>query len=167
MSNDNKLDSKLRQGLQKRLERIAENEFSLLEQRREIEQELTTIEVGRSDEEFKWLKAQHFALGKTLGALAQQKRTIMTTLDNPNAFDEHESSDKAELITKLKDEEAELLDKLNKLSTFLLGDDKTAKINDEQLRLLQMQQQAMANYRRILVARIYNLEADKGGNNND
>ena len=121
----------------------------------------------RSDEEFKWLKAQHFALGKALGALAQQRRAIMTVLDNPNVFDKAGTSNKTELITKLKNEEYELSDKLNKLSTFLLDSDKTAQINDEQLRLLQMQQQAMANYHRILVARIFNLETDKGENNND
>lgn len=167
MSNDNKLDSELRQGLQRRLDRIWEDEVELRMQRREIENELTTIEVGRSDEEFKWLKAQHWALGKTLGALAQQKRTIMTTLDNPNAFDEHESSDKAELITKLKDEEAELRHKLTKLSVFLLDDDKTAKVDKGQLRLLQKQQHAMGEYRHILVARIFNLENTKENNNND
>lgn len=161
MSNNNKLDSKLRQGLQKRLERIAENEFELLKQRREIERELYAVEVGRSDEEFKWLKAQHWALGKALGALAKQRRTIMTVLDNPNVFDGHESSDKAELITKLKDEEAELRHKLTKLSVFLLDDDKTAKVDKGQLRLLQKQQHAMGEYRHILVARIYNLEAQQ------
>lgn len=167
MSNDNKLDSKLRQGLQKRLDRIWEDEVELRIQRQVAERELTTIQTMRSDEEFKWLKAQHFALGKALGALAQQRRAIMTVLDNPNVFDKAGTSNKTELITKLKNEEYELSDKLNKLSTFLLDSDKTAQINDEQLRLLQMQQQAMANYHRILVARIFNLETDKGENNND
>ena len=167
MSNDNKLDSKLRQGLQKRLDRIWEDEVELRIQRQVVERELTTIQTMRSDEEFKWLKAQHFALGKALGALAQQRRAIMTVLDNPNDFDKAGTSNKTELITKLKNEEYELSDKLNKLSTFLLDSDKTAQINDEQLRLLQMQQQAMANYHRILVARIFNLETDKGENNND
>ena len=77
------------------------------------------------------------------------------------------SKDKAELITKLKDEEADLLDNLDKLSAFLLDDDKVAKINDDQLSLMRMQQETMANYRRILVARIFNLERDKEGHNND
>lgn len=75
--------------------------------------------------------------------------------------------DKAELITKLKDEEADLLAKLDKLNTFLLDKDKANKIDNEQLQLLKMQQETMANYRRILVARIFNLERDKGGHNND
>lgn len=166
MSN-NKLDKKLQQGLQARLGRISENEFELFKQRREIERELKTIETSRSNKEFKGLKAQHWALGKAMDALAKQRIAIMTVLDNPNAFDEHESSDKAELITKLKDEEADVRHKLTKLSVFLLDDDKTAKVDKGQLRLLQMQQQAMANYRRILVARIFHLETDKGENNND
>lgn len=167
MSNDNKLDEKLQQGLQKRLDRIWEDEVELRMQRQEIENELCNVDFNLNDEAVKWLKAQHWALGKAMDALINQRKVIRATLDGLDVFDKHESSDKTKLITKLKYEEAELLDKLNKLSTFLLDDDKTAKINDEQLRLLQMQQQAMANYRRILVARIFNLETDKGENNND
>lgn len=164
---DNKLDKKMQQGLQKRLDRIWEDEVELRMQRQEIENELCDVDFNLNNEAVKWLKAQHFALGKALDALKKQENVIDALLVNPNAFDEHKSSDKAELITKLKDEEAELLDKLNKLNTFLLDDDKTAKINDEQLRLMQMQQQAMTSYRRILVARIFHLETDKGENNND
>lgn len=77
------------------------------------------------------------------------------------------SKDKADLITKLKDEGADLLNKLDKLSAFLLDSDKVAKINSDQLSLMKMQQETMANYRRILVARIFNLEIDNGGHNND
>lgn len=164
---DNKLDKKMQQGLQKWLDRIWEDKVELRMQRNEIENELCDVDFNLNNEAVKWLKAQHWALGKALDALKKQEDVIDALLVNPNAFDEHESSDKVGLITKLKDEEAELLDKLNKLSAFLLDDDKTAKINDEQLRLLQKQQHAMGEYRRILVARIYNLEADKGGNNND
>lgn len=151
-------------GLYARLERIAEEAFELFKQRREIEGWLdsdTSISFI-SDLELKWLKAQYHALGEALDALSKQREAIKVVLDDPNVFDEHEASDKTDLITKLKDEEYELSDKLNKLSTFLLDSDKTTKINDEQLRLLQMQQQAMANYHRILVARIFNLETDKG-----
>lgn len=166
MSGD-KLDKKMQQGLQARLDRIWEDTTELRIMRNEIENELCDVDFNLNNEAVKWAKAQHFALGKAMDALEKQKNVIKALLVNPNVFDEHESSDKAELITKLKDEEAELLDKLNKLSAFLLDSDKTAKINDEQLRLLQMQQQAMANYRRILVARIFNLETDKGENNND
>lgn len=77
------------------------------------------------------------------------------------------SKDKADLIAKLKDEETDLLDKLDKLSAFLLDSDKVAKINSDQLSLMKMQQETTANYRRILVARIFNLERDKEGHNND
>lgn len=162
---DNKLDSKLRQGLQKRLDRIWEDEVELRIQRQEIENDLCNVDFNLNDEAVKWLKAQHWALGKAMDALEKQKNVINALLVNPNVFDEHESSDKTKLITKLKYEEAELLNKLNKLNTFLLDSDKTAKINDEQLGLMQMQQQAMTNYWRILVARIFHLETDKGGQN--
>lgn len=156
-------------GLYARLERIAEEAFELFKQRREIEGWLdgdTSISFI-SDLELKWLKAQYHALGEALDALGKQREAIKVVLDDPNVFDEDDTLDSTELITKLKNEEYELSDKLNKLSTFLLDSDKTAQINDEQLRLLQMQQQAMANYHRILVARIFNLETDKGENNND
>lgn len=161
MSNNNKLDSKLRQGLQKRLERIAENEFELLKQRREIERELYAVEVGRSDEEFKWLKAQHFALGTTLGALAQQRRTIMTVLDNPNIFDKHEVSDTAKVIDKLKNEEFDLRHKIDKLDAFLIDDNKTAKINEYQLDLMKHQYKVMIEYQRTLMNRIFDLHAQQ------
>lgn len=39
--------------------------------------------------------------------------------------------------------------------------------DDEQLSLMKMQQETMSNYWRILVARIFHLETDKGGHNND
>lgn len=160
MSNNNKLDSKLRQGLQKRLDRIWEDTTELRIMRDCLENEL--CDANLIDEESKWLKAQHWALGKAMDALVQQKTVINAVMINPNVFDEADTLDNTELITKLKNEEYELSDKLNKLSTFLLDSDKTTQINDEQLRLLQMQQQAMANYHRILVARIFNLETDKG-----
>ncbi len=162
MSNDNKLDSKMQQGLQKRLDRIWEDEVELRIQRQEIENDLCNVDFNLNNETVKWLKAQHWALGKAMDALKKQENVIDALLVNPNAFDEHESSDKAELIAKLKEEEADLLDKLDKLSAFLLDDDKVAKINDEQLSLMKMQQETMANYRRILVARIFYLETDKG-----
>lgn len=167
MSNNNKLDSKLRQGLQKRLERIAENEFELLKQRREIERELYAMEVGRSDEEFKWLKTQHWALGKALGALAKQRRTIMTVLDNPNVFDKADtadhSSDTAEVIEKLKKEDSDLTRKLEKLNAFLNDDNKTAKVCEYQLELMKYQYKLMVEYHHTLMNRIFDLH----GHNND
>lgn len=163
MSNNNKLDSKLRQGLQKRLDRIWEDEVELQMQRQEVERELTTIQTMRSDEEFKWLKAQHFALGKALGALAQQRRTIMTVLDNPNVFDKDKadtadhSSDTAEVIKKLKKEDSDLTCKLEKLDAFLNDDNKTAKVCEHQLEWMKYQHKLMVEYHRTLINRIFDL----------
>lgn len=147
---------KRKQAIQDRLDRIWEDQTELRILRNRLEDELRDNVLSK--EEANWLKAQHFALGKALDALENQKNVIRRT---------KMSKDKAELITKLKDEEADLLGNLDKLSAFLLDDDKVAKINDDQLSLMRMQQETMANYRRILVARIFNLERDKGGHNND
>lgn len=158
MSNDNKLDSELRQGLQKRLERIAENEFELFKKRREIEQELYAMEVGRSDEEFKWLKAQHWALGKAMDALINQRKVIKATLDGLDVFDKREPSDTAELIKKLKNEEFDLHHKIEKLDTFLLDDNKTAEVDEYQLKMLKHQREIMVEYARTLMNRIFDLQ---------
>lgn len=174
MSED-KLDNKMQQGLQARLDRIWEDEVELQMQRQEVERELTTIQTVRSDEEFKWLKAQHFALGKALGALAQRRRTIMTVLDNPNAFDKDKadtsdhSSDTAEVIERLKKEDSDLTCKLEKLDAFLNDDNKTAKINEYQLDLMKHQYKLMVEYRRTLINRIFDVHVHqhKGDNNND
>lgn len=167
MSNDVKLDAKSMSEVRARLGRIATDEFELFKQRTEIEKELNNTKTNRSSKELKGLKTQYWALGKAMNALAKQRIAILSELDSSNMPNKDDSSDKAKLINKLKNEEYELLDKLDKLSAFLLDDDKVAKINDEHLRLLQMQQQAMTNYHRILVARIFNLETDKEGHNND
>lgn len=158
-------DIEHKQAIQDRLDRIWEDQTELRIQRNRLEDELRDNVLGK--EEANWLKAQHFALGKALDALVQQKNVINAVMVNPNVFDKQESLDKTDLITKLKDEEADLLDKLDKLSAFLLDSDKVAKINSDQLSLMKMQQETMANYRRILVARIFNLERDKEGHNND
>lgn len=162
MSNNNKLDSKLRQGLQRRLDRIWEDEVELRMQRQEVERELTTIQTMRSDEEFKWLKAQHFALGKALGALAQQRRTIMTVLDNPNVFDKADtadhSSDTAEVIERLEKEDSNLARKLEKLDAFLNDGNKTAKVCEHQLELMKYQYKLMVEYRRTLINRLFDLQ---------
>lgn len=161
MSNNNKLDSKLRQGLQRRLDRIWEDEVELRMQRQEVERELTTIQTMRSDEEFKWLKAQHFALGKALGALAQQRRTIMTVLDNPNVFDKADTADTAKVIDKLKNEEFDVRHKIDKLDAFLNDDNKMAKINEYQLDLMKHQYKVMVEYQRTLMNRIFDLHAQQ------
>lgn len=156
---------KRKQAIQDRLDRIWEDQTELRILRDRLENEL--CDANLTDEESKWLKAQHWALGTAMDALVQQKNVINALMVNPHVFDEADTSDRTELITKLKDEETDLLDRLDKLSAFLLDGDKVAKINDDQLSLMRMQQETMANYRRILVARIFNLERDKGGHNND
>lgn len=156
---------KCKQAMQDRLDRIWEDTTELSIMRDGLESELCDADL--IDEESKWLKAQRWALGKAMDALENQKNVINAIMVNPHVFDEADTSDKTELITKLKDEETDLLDKLDKLSAFLLDSDKVAKLNDDQLSLMRMQQETMANYRRILVARIFNLERDKGGHNND
>lgn len=159
MSNDNKLDSKLRQGLQARLDRIWEDTTELRILRDRLEDELRDNVLSK--EKASWLKAQHFALGKTLGALAQQRRTIMTVLDNPNVFDKADtadhSSDTAEVIERLKKEDSDLTRKLEKLDAFLNDDDKTAKVSEYQLELLKYQYKLMVEYRRTLINRIFDL----------
>lgn len=167
MDNDVKLDTKSMSEVRARLGRIATDEFELFKQRAEIEKELNNTKTSRSSKELKGLKTQYWALGKAMSALAKQRIAILSELDSSNMPNKDDSSDKTELINKLEDEEADLLDKLNKLNTFLLDHDKTSKIDNNQLQLLKMQQETMANYRRILVARIFHLKTDKGGHNND
>lgn len=168
---DNKLDNGFVPNLHERLERIAENEFELFKQRREIERWLDgSVPVSLSDEEFKWLKARHYALGKAMDALAKQRNVIKGTLDldSPNVFNEHEASDKAELIDKLKNEEFDLHHKIEKLDAFLSDDNKTAKVSEHQLELLKYQYKVMVEYQHILMNRIFDLRTHhKGENNND
>lgn len=159
---DNKLDNGFVPSLQKRLERIAENEFELFKQRREIERWLNgSVPVSLSDEEFKWLKAQHYALGEAMGALAKQRNVIKAMLDNPNIFDKHEASDTAKLIDKLKNEEFDVRHKIDKLDAFLSDDNKTAKVPEHQLELLKYQYKVMVEYQRTLMNRIFDLHAQQ------
>lgn len=161
MSN-NKLGNGFVPDLQERLERIAESEFELFKQRREIERWLDgSVPVSLSDEEFKWLKAQHYALGEAMDALAKQRSVIKAMLDNPNVFDKHEVSDTAKVIDKLKNEEFDVRHKIDKLDAFLNDDNKTAKINEYQLDLMKHQYKVMVEYQRTLMNRIFDLHAQQ------
>ena len=154
----NKLGNGFVPDLQERLERIAENEFELFKQRREIERWLDgSVPVSLSDEEFKWLKAQHYALGKAMDALANQRNIIKARLDNPNIFNKHEVSDTAKVIDRLKNEEFDLRHKIDKLDAFLI-DNKTAKINEYQLDLMKHQYKVMVEYQRTIMNRIFDLQ---------
>lgn len=180
MSNDNKLDSKFAPSLQEldnhfvpslqeRLERIAEDEFELLKQRREVARWLNgSVPVSLSDEEFKWLKARYDALGKVMEALVKQRNVIKAILGKPNVSFNQYSLDTAKLIDKLKNEEFDVHHKVEKLGAFLIDDNRTAKVSDYQLDLLKHQYEVMVEYHRILMNRIFDLRTHhKGENNND
>lgn len=153
-------------GLYARLERIAEEAFELFKQRREIEGWLdgdTSISFI-SDLELKWLKAQYHALGEALDALGKQREAIKVVLDDPNVFDKDKadtadhSSDTAEVIERLKKEDADLTCKLEKLDAFLNDDNKTAKVCEYQLEWMKYQHKLMVEYHRTLKNRIFDLQ---------
>lgn len=163
MSNDNKLDSKLRQGLQARLDRIWEDTTELRIMRNCIENELCDDDTDLIDEEFKWwLKAQHWALGKAMDALVQQKNVINAVMVNPNVFDKADTadhlSDTAEVIEKLKKEDSDLTRRLEKLNAFLNDDNKTARVCEYQLKWMKYQHKLMVEYHRTLMNRIFDLQ---------
>lgn len=72
-TNENE-DIKYKQAIQDRLDRIWEYQTELRILRNRIEDELRDNFLG--EEEANWLKAQHFALGKALDALENQKNVI-------------------------------------------------------------------------------------------
>lgn len=162
MSNDNKLDSKMQQDLQRRLDRIWEDEVELRIQRQEIENDLCNVDFNLNNETVKWLKAQHWALGKAMDALKRQENVIDALLVNPNVFDKADTadylSDTAEVIEKLKKEDSDLTRKLDKVTAFLNDDNKTAKVSKEQIVLLERQECAMLEYHSILMNRIFDLQ---------
>lgn len=159
---ENKLDNGFVPDLHERLERIAEDEFELFKQRREIERWLNgSVPVSLSDKEFKGLKAQHWALGKAMNALAKQRSAIMAVLDNPNVFDKADAADTAKVIDKLKNEEFDVRHKIDKLDAFLNDDNKMAKINEYQLDLMKHQYKVMVEYQRTLMNRIFDLHAQQ------
>lgn len=65
---------KYKQAIQDRLDRIWEDQTELRILRSRLEDELRDNVLGK--EEANWLKAQHFALGKALDALKNQKNVI-------------------------------------------------------------------------------------------
>lgn len=167
----NKLDKKMQQGMQARLDRIWEDTTELRIMRDCLENEL--CDANLIDEESKWLKAQHWALGKAMDALVQQKNVINAVMVNPNVFDEADtadySSDTVELIDKLKKEASDLARKLEKLDAFLIDDSRTAKVSEYHIALMKRQECAMFDYHRELMNRIFDLQGHqhKGENNND
>lgn len=81
--------------------------------------------------------------------------------DNQSALimyeDEKETADKP-VVEKLKEEKADLDEKIRKLKTFLYDDEKLSNIGQEQVNLLRCQLEAMEQYSDILWARIDDLE---------
>ena len=67
-------DIKRKQAIQDRLDRIWEDQTELRILRNRLEDELR--DNALSKEEANWLKAQHFAFGKALDALENQKNVI-------------------------------------------------------------------------------------------
>ena len=63
-----------------------------------------------------------------------------------------------ELIKKLKKEQAELGKKLLKLTTFLMDQEDSQTVSDLQLKLLNVQRDAMLAYSNVLEIRIDDLE---------
>ncbi len=71
--------------------------------------------------------------------------------------DKKETADKP-VVEKLKEEKADLDEKIRKLKTFLYDDEKLSNIGKEQVNLLRCQLEAMEQYSDILWARIDDLE---------
>lgn len=71
--------------------------------------------------------------------------------------DKKETADKP-VIEKLKEEKADLDEKIRKLKTFLNDDEKLSSIGEEQVKLLRLQLETMERYSDILWARLDDLE---------
>ena len=71
--------------------------------------------------------------------------------------DNEETADKP-VVEKLKEEKADLDEKIRKLKAFLYDDEKLSNIGKEQVKLLRLQLETMERYSDILWARIDDLE---------
>ncbi|GAA2953123.1 hypothetical protein FC48_GL000956 [Ligilactobacillus murinus DSM 20452 = NBRC 14221] len=71
--------------------------------------------------------------------------------------DKKETADKP-VVEKLKEEKADLDEKIRKLKTFLNDDEKLSNIGKDQVNLLRCQLEAMEQYSDILWARLDDLE---------
>lgn len=71
--------------------------------------------------------------------------------------DKKETSDKS-VVEKLKEEKADLDEKIRKLKAFLNDDEKLSSIGKKQAKLLDLQLETMERYSGILWARIDDLE---------
>lgn len=155
---DNNTDeiTKHRWAIQNRLDRIWEDETELRIQRKSIEDELQDNVLGT--EEANWLKAQHFALGKALDALKNQKNVIETISDSPKSIDKKDLSDTAFVINELKKRDATLAHKLDKMNAFLTDKDQTDNLSRRIIELLKCQEDMLFEYHYILMDHIFDLQ---------
>ena len=149
MDNNTDESTKHRWAIQNRLDRIWEDETELRIQRKSIEDELQDNVLGT--EETNWLKAQHFALGKALDALENQKNVIETISDSPKTIDKKDLSDTAVVINELKKRDATLVHKLDKMSAILTDEDQIDNLSRRLIELLKCQEDMLFEYHYILM----------------
>ena len=73
-------------------------------------------------------------------------------------YEDNEETANNPVVEKLKEEKADLDEKIKKLKAFLNDDEKLSSIGKEQVKLLGLQLETMERYSDILWARIYDLE---------
>lgn len=153
-------DIKRKQAIQDRLDRIWEDQTELRILRDRLEDELRDNVLSK--EEANWLKAQHFALGKALDALENQKNVIETVADDSRAIDKDYSSDSlsdtAVVIKELRKDDAELTHKLEKMVAFLIDDDKTAMLSSRLITYIKCREDILFEYHYILMNHIFELQ---------
>lgn len=73
-------------------------------------------------------------------------------------YEDNEETANNPVVEKLKEEKADLDEKINKLKAFLNDDEKLSSIGEEQMKLLRLQLETMERYSDILWARLDDLE---------
>ena len=151
---------KRKQAIRDRLDRIWEDQTELRILRDRLEDELHDSVLSK--EEANWLKAQHFALGKALDALENQKNVIETAVDDSKVIDKEDSpdslSDTAVVIKELRKDDAELTHKLKKMIAFLTDDDKTTMLSSRLISYIKCREDILLEYHYILMNHIFDLQ---------
>lgn len=88
---------------------------------------------------------------KYQSSASDYERTVLIMYE-----DKKETADKP-VVEKLKEEKADLDEKIRKLKTFLNDDEKLSSVGEEQVKLLRSQLETMEKYSDFLLARIYDL----------
>lgn len=153
-------DIEHKQAIQDRLDRIWEDQTELRIQRNRLEDELRDNVLGK--EEANWLKAQHFALGKALDALENQKNVLEKVSNHSNVSDKNDRSDSlsdtAVVIRELRKDDAELTHKLEKMIAFLTDDDKTTMLSSRLISYIKCREDILLEYHYILMNHIFDLQ---------